>query len=228
MKKLLLVAVIVALALPSSLYGQRGLSIRRGESNADGILILHALGYPGYWWDHTNLTVAVQAQPGVDPALLAAVHEAIADWDAALRKAFGGLITLTDVTADYQSAHRADIVLHYIPTAGGVVFGGYAICGDHKCNNVIVRSDLPQGFGGGTYSPLHLYRVTLHELGHALGLGHALPLETSNDLMAYGWILGAGQPVLSNCDIKGLEHVFAWALEGADPYPPTLPVIACE
>jgi hypothetical protein len=227
-KKLMTIALVLALATPALLYGQKGLSIRRGESDADSILILHALGYPGYWWDHTDLTVAVQAHPGVEPSRLAAVHEAIADWDEVLRKEFDGLITLTDVTGTTQASHKADIVLHYVPTAGGVVFGGYAICGDHKCNNVIVRSDLPEGFGGGVYTPLHLYRVTLHELGHALGLGHALPLETSNDLMAYGWIVEGSQPVLSDCDIKGLEHVFAWALEGSDPFPPTMPLISCQ
>ena len=42
---------------------------------------------------------------------------------------FGGLITLTDVTEQYTAKHKADIVLHYNPTAGGTVFGGYAMCG---------------------------------------------------------------------------------------------------
>ena len=32
------------------------------ESDADALVILNNF-YPGYWWDHTNLTVAVQAHP---------------------------------------------------------------------------------------------------------------------------------------------------------------------
>ena len=94
--------------------------------DTESVLILHgAFNYPGYWWDHTNLTVAVQAHPKVNEQSLAAVHQAIADWDYALRQEFGGLITLTDVTDEYTAKHKADIVLHYNPTAGGTVFGGF-------------------------------------------------------------------------------------------------------
>ena len=35
--------------------------------DTESLLILHgAFNYPGYWWDHTDLTVAVQAHPNVD------------------------------------------------------------------------------------------------------------------------------------------------------------------
>jgi hypothetical protein len=61
--------------------------------------------------------------------------------------------------------------------------------------------------------------VTLHELGHALGLGHATNLLESTDLMGYGWI-GTNDAVLSQCDVEALAFVFAWALEGVEPYPP--------
>ena len=61
--------------------------------------------------------------------------------------------------------------------------------------------------------------MTLHELGHALGLGHATNLLESTDLMGYGWP-EFGDPVLSQCDVDALAFVFAWALEGAEPYPP--------
>jgi len=176
---------------------------------------------------HTDLTVAVQAHPNVDEESLAAVHQAIADWDYALRQEFGGLITLTDVTDQYTAKHKADIVLHYNPTAGGTVFGGYAICGANSCPNVIVRSDLVPPVGV-TYTPQYLYYVTMHELGHALGLGHAQPLTESTDLMGYGWHWSNGiVPTLSECDLAGIAIVFAWAPEGVDPYPPTQPSVAC-
>jgi hypothetical protein len=114
------------------------------------------------------------------------------------------------------------------PTAGGTVFGGYAICGQHTCPNVIVRSDLPPSLGLAPSSPQYLYYVTMQELGHALGLGHGEPLLESTDLMGYGWNrTNMIVPVLSECDLEGIAVVFAWALEGVDPYPPTEARVYC-
>src|SRR5918998_6178894 len=133
-----LVVVVALLAPLSAQAGPRGASGRGGggagcrlpESNAEALVILSNY-YPGYWWDHTNLTVAVQAHPSATEEQLAAIRAAIATWAAALDDCFDGLITLTDVTGTKKSAQQAaDIVIHYVPTAGGVVFGGYAICGD--------------------------------------------------------------------------------------------------
>jgi hypothetical protein len=74
--------------------------------------------------------------------------------DAVLRDCFDDLITLTDVTGTQKSEQRAaDIVVHYVPTAGGVVFGGYAICGDYGCPNILVRSDLPPSLDREPYDP---------------------------------------------------------------------------
>ena len=67
--------------------------------------------------------------------------------------------------------------------------------------------------------PNIVYWVTLHELSHALGLGHATNLRESNDLMGYGWI-GTTDAILSDCDVDALSYVFALALEGSEPYPP--------
>jgi hypothetical protein len=189
------------------------------ESNAEALVILNNY-YPGYWWDHTDLTVAVQAHPKATEEQLAAIHGAIETWSETLLDCFDGLITLTDVTGVGKNPQKsADIVVHYVPTAGGVVFGGYAICGAHGCPNILVRSDLPPSQDREPYDPEYLGWVTLHELGHALGLGHTTNLLESTDLMGYGWP-DLGDPVLSDCDIDALAFVFAWALEGSEPHPP--------
>jgi hypothetical protein len=191
-----------------------GISCSLPESNAEALVILSNY-YPGYWWDHTDLTIAVQAHPRATEEQLAAIDAAIATWSATLEECFDGLITLTQVS----TRQEADIVVHYVPTAGGVVFGGYAICGAHNCPNILVRSDLPPSLDREPYDPEYLGWVTLHEIGHALGLGHATNLLESTDLMGYGWP-DLGDPVLSACDIRALAYIFSWAIEGTEPAPP--------
>ena len=211
-----LVSPLAAQAGPRGSNGGSGITCNLPQSDAEALVILNNF-YPGYWWDHTDLTIAVQAHPSSTQAQLDAIHDAIATWSDVLYRCFDGLITLTDVTGSKRQA--ADIVVHYVPTAGGVVFGGYAICGDHGCPNILVRSDLPPSLDRDPYTPEYLGWVTLHEIGHALGLGHATNLLESTDLMGYGWP-DLGDPVLSQCDVEALAFVFAWALEGVEPYPP--------
>lgn len=43
------------------------------ESNAESLEILSTY-YPGYWWDHTDLTIAVQAAPNVPTKYLRAIN----------------------------------------------------------------------------------------------------------------------------------------------------------
>jgi hypothetical protein len=219
----IVIGILVALASPLSAQAQSpgssdksGITCNLPESDAEALLILSNY-YPGYWWDHTDLTIAVQAHPSATEEQLKAIQGAIATWSNVLDDCFGDLITLTDVTGSKRKT--ADIVVHYVPTAGGVVFGGHAICGDHGCPNILVRSDLPPSLDRDPYDPEYLGWVTLHEVGHALGLGHTTNLLESTDLMGYGWP-DLGDPVLSQCDVEALAFVFAWALEGAEPYRP--------
>ena len=226
-KSVVALAVCAALLVPATMVAAKGGNGNGGggggstgcnlpDSNAEALVILSNY-YPGYWWDHTDLTIAVQAHPSATQEQLDAITDAIATWSATLEDCFDGLITLTDVTGSKRKT--ADIVVHYVPTAGGVVFGGYAICGAQNCPNILVRSDLPPSLDREPYDPEYIGWVTLHEIGHALGLGHATNLLQSTDLMGYGWPT-LGDPVLSDCDIDALAFIFAWAINGTEPTAP--------
>ena len=217
----LVIGMLFAAPPASAAPTTSGATCNLPESDAEALVILNTF-YPNrYLWDDTQLTVAVQAAPTIDEDYLEAVQDAIAAWDDVLRECFDGLITLTDVTGDDPSAQQsADIVLHYVPTAGGAVFAGYAICGADGCPNILVRSEFSTGLGIEDYSPEYLFYVTLHELGHALGLGHATNLRESTDLMGYGWIGDAPDPLFSQCDLDALAYLWSWALEGGSPSGP--------
>ncbi len=185
-----------------------------------------ALEYPmqkGYWWDHTDLTVALRSAPNLDPQIMAAVRKAIKTWNDFLDREMDGLITLTDVTGT-KNASRADITLHYVGHAGGARFAGYAICVRGQCPNTLVSSHFAQFEPS---SPELMHAITLHELGHTLGMFHAEPILTTSDLMGYGWYFSGTPYVMSACDVKALRAVFQWAIDGVDPHPPTVSEVQC-
>jgi hypothetical protein len=91
-RRVLVLALVVVLLAPLSAHagpgGKKGggaskadgISCGLRESNAEGLEILSNY-YPGYWWDHTHLTIAAQAHPSATQEQLAAIEDAIATWD---------------------------------------------------------------------------------------------------------------------------------------------------
>jgi hypothetical protein len=225
-------ALLSVVVLAGSASAQAELTCDLPESDADALVVLNTY-YPNrYVWEDAQLTAAVQAAPNVDPAQVEAIRDAIDAWGDVLALCFDGAITLTDVTGTVQ-AQSADITVHYVPYGGGNVFGGMAVCGVGGCPNVIVRSEFPPGIPVEDYPPFYAYYKALHEIGHALGLGHATNLLESSDLMGYGWVrTDLPDPVFSQCDIAALAYIWSWALDGgttSQPGPSTLePTFDCS
>lgn len=225
-------ALLMAAAAGSVPRAAGGTPLMFGSSDADSIEVYSGMPtYNNFWWDHTDLTVAVRAAPNTDAQMVYAIHDAIETWRMVLATRLP-VVSITNVTDTIHNPQQADIVIHYVPHAGGIAFSGRANCGVQRCPSVIVRSDVPEHNvdAESDYDAVRVYRTTLHEIGHALGLGHATPLYESRDLMGYGWSVPDPDvsPILSDCDLAGIAAAFQWALNGEQPHGATTPLVTCN
>lgn len=167
----------------------------------------------GAAWDHTAITYSVQADADVPPAALAQVRAAIREWNARFARLGGhfGTLRLTPTSglgADVPLAVRAQPA----PTAGLTSPAmAYQTAGCWLLQAPVVLSVLDAE--GAPLPDDAVFTIAAHELGHALGLGHAL---NPADLMYPTYADGRRYP--SALDLRGIRAAFNW-LEGTGSTP---------
>jgi hypothetical protein len=174
-----------------------------------------ALELLGAAWDHTSITYSLQADADVPPATLAQVRAAVREWNGRLAQLGGhfGALRLAPASgpgADVPIAVRAQPA----PTSGLTSPAlAYQTAGCWLIQAPVVLSVLDAD--GALLPDDAVFTIAAHELGHALGLGHA---RGSNDLMYPTYAEGRRTP--SPLDLRGIRTAFAW-LEGTGSTPAT-------
>lgn len=180
--------------------------------------------FRGYWWDHTTLTVAIKGAANAPADADDAVVEAIEIWNDAIAHRHGeGFIEMVVVT-DKQAVAKADIVVN-LHRSGGQ-FAGVAICQSGKRCQVPMWESGPRGTGSEPYTYDEMVNLALHELGHAIGVGHAIPLYGTPDFMGYD-ITGWDNNTVSACAMDAFDAAWEWAIKGEAPHPAVVTKVAC-
>ena len=168
----------------------------------------------GGTWDHTTITIKVEESP-LAANYTDAVIKAIKTWNDTLRTfaSHSEYSYLSNVTLKLTNSDDADVKIRFTDE-GRFKIGGETLPSfkeDKIFKNIAVTVRVGPG-----YTHEIVYAVTLHELGHALGLGHTNIPEDLMYPVLTGWALRSVG--ISTLDLYGVAQIFGWlpnnSLEG--------------
>jgi hypothetical protein len=159
----------------------------------------------GVAWDHTTVTYSLQADAGVPPSTLAEVRAAVREWNGQLARLGGHFGSMRLAPATGLGAEIPIVVRSQpAPTIGLTSPAlAYQTAGCWLLQAPIVLNVLDAD--GAPLPNDWVFTTAVHELGHALGLGHA---RSADDLMYHTYTEGRRRP--SPLDLRGIRAVFGW------------------
>lgn len=170
----------------------------------------------GFAWSHTTITYSISVAKSVDPTAVQAVRDAITAWNAAIDLGTKADFQLVEAPAGTD----ADIRITVKGGGGGVLGSTHTFTnsdGSASYSKITISGKV----SGDQLGHDTLQTITVHETGHALGLGHS---DAPFDPM-YGFQNRPDKLNPSTCDVTAFDAVHEWY--PGTFHPPTVSSVTC-